>query len=103
MTYQRARLTLGRSGGFAGLETTHAVDTDGLEPGRRADYLALLESLDLSKLAAAPTKRPAHPDQFSYDLRLDLDGTRRRLHFGDSTDVAGLKSLVQMITADSRN
>ena len=102
MTYQHARLTLERSGGFAGLTTTGTVDTERLDPKRRKDYLTLLAGLDLTRLARTSQERSSHADEFQYDLRLDLDGTRQHLRFGEATQTTELKQLVQMITADSR-
>src|SRR3954471_7672081 len=102
VTYQHARLTLERSGGFAGLTATDTVDTEQLDAKRREAYLTLLAGLDLTQLTRGSRERPGHADEFQYDLRLDLDGTRQQLRFGESTQTTELKKLVQMITADSR-
>lgn len=101
MTYERARLSLERSGGFAGLSTTYTVDTGQLDPKRREDYLALLTVLDLAQLAEPTKSKPTHADQFQYDLRLDLDGSHQQLSFGDASQTPELKTLTQMITSDS--
>jgi hypothetical protein len=101
VTYRRARLTLERTGGFAGLTRTYTVDTDQLASERGADYLSLLAELDLAQVAEQSRSAPAHPDQFQYDLHLELDGRRQQLRFGDGTQVAALKTLTRMITSDA--
>jgi hypothetical protein len=92
---------LERSGGFAGLTRTYTVDTDQLDPARSADYLSLLADLDLAQLAERARSAPAHPDQFQYDLDVELDGSRQQLRFGDATQAPELKTLARMITTDA--
>jgi hypothetical protein len=101
VTYSRARLTLERSGGFAGLIRTYTVDTDELDPARSADYLSLLADLDLVRLAEQSRSAAGQPDQFQYDLRLELDGRPQQLRFGEGAQTPQLKTLTRMITSDA--
>lgn len=98
---RRARLSLERSGGFAGLTTRYAVDTSRLDPKRQEEYLSLLAGLDLADVAGGSGARAGRADQFDYDLRLVLDGNQHRLRFGEASAPPELKTLVRMIAADS--
>jgi hypothetical protein len=65
------RVTVQRTGGFAGLRASGEVDLDGDDP-RAPEVAALVDRVDLG----APGGDP-QPDRFVYDF--DLCGTRARV------------------------
>jgi hypothetical protein len=100
---ERARTTLQRSGGFAGVVLRSTVDTDDLDPAERVNYLELLDGLDLAELAkGAKQPAPQQPDRFHYDLSVELDGQHFALQYGEHDLPTQLKPLTQLLVERAR-
>jgi hypothetical protein len=70
-------LHLVQSGGLAGLTLVAEVDVDDLPADAAVLVRRVLDTVDLSALAARPPPPPTGPDRFSYELTVECAGERR--------------------------
>lgn len=95
------KINFQRSGGFAGIQLSLALDTDDLPAG---------EGLALQKLVeeAAPTSLVASeepysvPDIFEYDLTIENSAEQYSVHFDEFSMTNPLRSLVARLTLLAR-
>ncbi len=66
-----------RSGGFAGLQVSIAIDTDSLPPGEAQELCNLVEDAGFFDLSSALGDSTAVPDQFVYKVTVEAAGRRR--------------------------
>jgi hypothetical protein len=89
------RLSLTRTGGFAGLRREASVDDADLAPGERAELLQLVAEAGLWTLRAELKGPPPAPDRFRYRLVAE-DGDRRcELRVAEEALPEGLRRLVR--------
>jgi hypothetical protein len=81
------RITVRRTGGFAGLRLERSVDT-----AERDDARELEELVQTAKLDAVP-QTPPQPDRFTYEV--DIDG--RRVTIAEPNLTGPLHTLVQRV------
>jgi hypothetical protein len=92
------RLTLTRSGGFAGLQLPPVtVDTATLPPAVAQQCAALLAAADFFAFTPGPGA-PHQADRFRYTLAVVMDdGRERAVDFGEENAPAPLLQLVQLL------
>jgi hypothetical protein len=96
------RLSLTRTGGFAGLRQEASVDDAALSPGERAELLRLVAEADLWTLRAELQAPPPAPDRFRYRLVVE-DGDRRcELRVAEEALSAPLRRLVRWLEGRGR-
>jgi hypothetical protein len=92
------RVTLVRSGGFAGLQRTAAVDGAALPQAERDQLDALVAGAGLHALP--PTPPAPAPDRFRYRLTVEDDGGRVRTVVVDEAALTDrLRALVAWLEA----
>jgi hypothetical protein len=89
------RISVRRSGGFAGIEEgLGAVDTEALEPAARERVEALVREADFFALPAT-VEEELGADQFRYEITVEDGGRRHTVTFvGEGGRAAALKRLV---------
>jgi len=94
------RVTLTRSGGFAGIPRPPVVvDTAALPANRAAEGDAVFAKVPFSTLPASLPGKP-HPDRFNYVVEVEAaDGHRRRVQFGEADASRELIAFVRWIEA----
>ncbi len=91
------RVTLVRSGGFAGLRRTTAIDGAALGP---ADADALRALVDGARFFALPAAMPApQPDRFQYRLTVEEGGRSHTVVVDEAALGAELGALVRWLEA----
>ncbi|HEV7825968.1 MAG TPA: protealysin inhibitor emfourin [Mycobacteriales bacterium] len=87
------RITVTRSGGFAGLRLERSVDTTG-----RADAPEWEELVRTARLDSVPaaSRAPGQPDRYTY--RVDVDG--REVTVPEQSLTGPLHTLVQKVLAE---
>jgi len=97
------RVTLTRSGGFAGIQRPPVVlDTAALPPARAAEGRAVFEKVPFPTLPAAIKGKP-QPDRFSYGLEVEAeDGRRHRVSFGEADASRELMAFVRWVEAAAK-
>jgi hypothetical protein len=96
------RLSLTRTGGFAGLRQEASVDDAALPPGERAELLRLVAEAGLWTLRAALQGPPPAPDRYRYRLVAE-DGDRRcDLRVAEEALPEGLLRLVRWLEGRGR-
>ncbi len=96
------KIYLKRTGGFAGIPFSVAVDTEQLEEEERETLSALVEAAHFFSL---PEKIPAagpEPDRFQYRIRVEEPGRSHTVEAGESGLPDSLQPLVRHLTARGR-
>ena len=86
-----------RSGGFAGLQVSIAIDTDSLPPGEAQELCNLVEDAGFFDLAATIGDPTAAPDQFVYKVTVEAAGRRHAIEVTDSAVVPDLRRLLERL------
>ena len=97
------RLTLSRSGGFAGIPRPAVkLDTAQASSTLTKRIQSLLERAGFLSLAA-DLGPPKQPDRFQYSLNVQMDdGTQHTVSFSEDSASEPLLDLVQLISASGR-
>jgi emfourin len=75
------RISLVRSGGFAGLRLEATVDTSALDPEIAQRFHKLVEAADLFSLSEPTINVKSEPDRFRYTLTIDDKGREHSITF----------------------
>jgi hypothetical protein len=95
------RLLLERSGGFAGIKKTAAVDSGSLSPQDSAELTALVDAARIFDLPAPPPGAPQGADQFQHKLTLETPERQRTIELRD-TYSPEVKRLLDWVWAHSQ-
>jgi len=91
------RLTVERSGGFAGIVKAASVDTGRL-PERVAKQIeALLAKLDLAALAKTAVKKARQADRFVYRIVVEGDGPKLEMTLAEPDLPEALKQCIDLL------
>jgi Emfourin len=91
------RVTVERSGGFAGITKSASVDRDALAPADAEVMDELLRALDD---AAPHHDAPSHErDRFEYAVTLETREGSRTITMGESEASPSLRRLIEWVTA----
>ena len=93
------RVKLERSGGFAGIKRTVAVDAATLPPEDAAELARLVAAADLEHYSETPTDRPGKPDRFIYRLTVEHEGGQRSVSVGEEAVSPVLRRLLDWLQA----
>ncbi len=88
------------SGGFANLQLTCHLNTDGLPQVQAEELLKLVESsgvFDLQQSDVTPAADGGPPDVFFYRLSLSEGGRQKTLSFNDVTAPASSRPLLALL------
>lgn len=96
------RITIERTGGFAGITTTKVVDTTTL-PANEANQLSqLVEAADFFRLPANITSNSSQPDRFQYQITVEDHGKQRTVNVSEQAIPGTLRPLIEWIMAAGR-
>jgi hypothetical protein len=95
------RVTVRRSGGFAGTRVTKAVDEADLSPEQAGELRQILGEAELS---AAPETVDAgpHRDRFQYTVTVEADDGSRSVTAGEATAPPSLRRLIDWVMRTGR-
>ena len=91
-----------RSGGFAGLQVSIAIDTDSLPPGEAQELCNLVEDAGFFDLSTAIGDSTAAPDQFVYKVTVEAAGRRHEIEVTESVVPPDLRPLLQRLHRAAR-
>ena len=101
------KISVDRSGGFAGITLHSEVDTAKLPPAEAHEWESLVAAADLRSIAARRgggrgRRAPGMPDAFQYDLTVEDAGRRTHVTVGESELPAPAQELVRRLVQRAR-
>jgi hypothetical protein len=94
---ERTHVEVKRTGGFGGLVTTRAADTEQLPTEDARQLAALVDGLDFEALRQRPEPTRSVPDAFQYDISISRGGEQVRLRVRDPDVPAELRPLITFV------
>jgi len=94
------RIDYERSGGFANLQLSCHLNTDGMPQDQAEELLKLVESskvFEIQQSDVTPVMGAGPPDVFSYRLSLLEGGKQKALSFNDVSAPASLRPLLVVL------
>ncbi|MBD2461796.1 hypothetical protein H6G89_12125 [Oscillatoria sp. FACHB-1407] len=95
------QISMERSGGFTGIPLVVTVDTVTLSPAEAEHLRQLVNAADFFRLPEAIADTP-QPDRFHYQITVQDNGQHHTVSVSESAMPAGLRPLVQWLTAAAR-
>lgn len=96
------RISIERSGGFAGITTKTTVDEKDVAPEEALKLRQLVEEADFFNLPGKIVPRSPHPDRFQYTLRLEEKGRQNMVAVSEEALPEKLKPLVSWLMEKAR-
>jgi hypothetical protein len=96
------RISIVRSGGFAGITMRANVDEKGLSPDEAEKLHQLVEEADFFNLPGKIVSRVPQPDRFQYELRIEENGQLHTVVVSEEAMPAKLKPLVKWLMEKAR-
>ena len=93
------RVSVTRSGGFAGITRTTTADTNRLAPSDQQQLLALVRQAGLAGAAASQSQAAPQPDRFSYTVTVDDQGRKRSADFSEQSLPEEVRTLISWVGA----
>lgn len=91
------RISLERSGGFAGITRTTNIDTATLPPNESNQVSQLIQSAGFFELPQAIASDTRGSDRFQYTLTVEDNGKQHTITVGESALSGDLKSLIEWL------
>ena len=91
-----------RSGGFAGLQVSIAIDTDSLPPGEAQELCNLVEDAGFFDLTATIGDSTSGADQFTYKITVETEARRHSIEVAESAAPSALQPLLQRLHRAAR-
>jgi len=92
------RISLERSGGFAGIKKKATVDSESLSPEESAELNKLIDGAGVFDMPVAPDGPPRGADQFQYNLTLETQQRKHSVEVRDPSS-AEVKRLLDWVWA----
>lgn len=96
------RITIERSGGFAGMVQTRVVDTASLPPNEVNQLRLLVDAADFFRLPKMIVSLHSQPDRFQYKLTVEDQGKRHTVVVGEQSMPGNLKPLLDWLMTAAR-
>jgi len=96
------RISIERSGGFAGITMKTTVDEKDLSPGEAQKLHQMVEEADFFNLPGKIISRSPQPDRFQYELRLEENGRQHMVRVSEEAMPEKLKLLVEWLMEKAR-
>jgi hypothetical protein len=96
------RVSIERSGGFAGITIKTAVDEKDLAPEEAQKLHALVEETDFLNLPGKILSRSPQPDRFQYELRLEESDRQHKVTVSEEAMPEKLKPLIKWLMEKAR-
>jgi hypothetical protein len=91
------RISLERTGGFAGLSRTTTVDTANISEEKAKQLPQILENADFFNLPTYIAGNTPQPDRFHYRLTVENNGQSHTVSVSEAAIPGSLKSLIEWI------
>ena len=91
------RISIERSGGFAGMTMRTAIDEKDLEPDEAQKLRRLVEKANFFNLSKKIMARSPRPDRFQYELSLKESGRQHTVTMSEEAMPENLKPLVKWL------
>ncbi len=95
------KIDLERSGGFAGMIISKAVDSTSLPSDQANQMRQLVDAADFFRLPPKITAR-TEPDSFQYRLTVEDNGKQHTVEVGEQAVPGTLRPLLEWVTAAPR-
>jgi hypothetical protein len=102
MRQNTLRLSVERTGGFAGVTITTTVDAAGLPPDEARRLRQMVDEADFFNLPRKITTRSPQPDRFQYELRVEANGRQHTVTVSEEAMPPKLKPLVKWLMEAAR-
>jgi len=102
METETVRISFERTGGFAGIRVTTAVNTADLPPDEARTLHQLVADADFFHLPAKITSPTPQPDRFQYKLEVQENGRQHTVTVSEEAMPAALQPLVQWLLNAAR-
>jgi hypothetical protein len=96
------RLSVERTGGFAGVTITATVDAAGLSPDEARKLRQMVDEADFFNLPRKITSRSPQPDRFQYELKVEENGRQHTVTVSEEVMPPKLKPLVKWLMEAAR-
>ncbi len=96
------RISIERSGGFAGITMKTTVDEKDVAPDEALKLRQLVEEADFFNLPRKIVSQPPQPDPFQYELKLEEKGRQYAVSVGEEVMPEKLKPLVSWLMGKAR-
>jgi hypothetical protein len=96
------RISIVRSGGFAGITMRGTVDEKDLSADEAQKLRQLVEESDFFNLPRKIVSRVPQPDRFQYELRIEENGQHHTVTVSDEAMPAKLKPLIKWLMGKAR-
>ena len=93
------RISLIRSGGFAGIPVTVNVDSDSLSEEDEQEYRVLVEAAGFFQLPESIDSPGGGADRFMYKLTVEVDGRSHSVEVSDAAVPHQLRPLLDRLTS----
>jgi hypothetical protein len=94
MDPERIVVELKRSGGFAGSIRQARIDTAELDPVQAAQYVVLVDRLDVDELRRLGAVPQSGADRFQYDIAISRGGQRQAVTVSEGAVTEELQVLI---------
>ncbi|BCL33838.1 protealysin inhibitor emfourin [Nostoc sp. MS1] len=95
------RVSLERTGGFAGISKSINVDTNQLSQQEAEELSRLIEAADLFHLPAQIISSHRQIDRFQYQITIEDNGQRHTVTAGEAALPNSLKTLIEWLNQAS--
>jgi hypothetical protein len=96
------RISIERTGGFAGVTITTTVDTADLPPDEAQKLRQMVDEADFFNLPGKITSRSPQPDRFQYELKVEENRRQHAVTVSEEIMPPKLKPLVKWLMDAAR-
>lgn len=96
------RMTIERTGGFAGISMTKVVDTTTLQDHEAKQLRQLCDAADFFRLPKTIRANTPQPDRFQYELTVEDNGKKHTVEVGEQAVPGTLRPLIEWLMAAAR-
>lgn len=96
------RVSIERSGGFAGITIKTAIEKKDLSPGEAQKLQEMVDAVDFLNLPEKIISPSFQPDRFQYELRLEESGRQHKVTVSEEAVPEKLKPLIKWLIEKAR-
>ena len=96
------RMTIERTGGFAGMRLTKVVDASTLPAEEKNQLRRLVDAADFFRLPATLISNSPQPDRFQYRLTLEENDRQHTVVVSEQAVPGSLRPLIECLMAMAR-
>jgi hypothetical protein len=96
------RMTIERTGGFAGMRLTKVIDASNLPTEEKNQLRRLVDAADFLRLPATLISKTPQPDRFQYRLTLEDDAQQHTVVVSEQAVPGTLRPLIEWLMQMAR-